>query len=78
MPRPRLERDGDIAAPSIDDALGQDGAKLGDGVLMFVRNDLSVVLTVEGSLRRHQLRVLDQDHGRRYKGSLVVCVCVCV
>jgi hypothetical protein len=42
---------------------------------VFVSDDLGVVLAVEGSLWRHQLSVLDQDHGGRHQSSLV-CVCV--
>ena len=62
MTRPRLKRDCHVTPASVDDPLSQDGTKLCDGVFVFVSDDFGVVLSVEGSLGRHELRVLDQDH----------------
>ena len=50
---PRLEGDCHVTTPCVDDALGQDGAQLGERVLVLVSDDLGVVLTVEGRLWRH-------------------------
>ena len=73
VPGPGLEGDCDVAAAGVDDSLPQDGAELCDSVLVFVSDDLGVVLAVEGRLWRHQLSVLDQNHGGSHQGGLV-CV----
>ena len=70
MPRAGLERDGDIPATCVDDALGQNGAKLGHDVFVFIADDFGVKLSNVFDFGRSEFRVLDEDQGWGQQRSL--------
>jgi hypothetical protein len=67
---PRLEWDGDIASASINNALGQNGTKLGHDIFVLVANDFGVELSDVFDLWRGEFGVLDEDKCRSQQCSL--------
>lgn len=64
------EGDGDVPTASVDDALGEGGAKLGHRVLVLVGDDGGKLLPDRGDGRVLRRRLLDEDHGERHERCL--------
>ncbi len=59
-----------IGLTSVHDPLSNDGPKFGQYILMLIGHHLGTVLAIERYFTGHSFRVLDQNHGSSYQGSL--------